>query len=249
MKKEEFKFSSTDMLAIQKEESGYLYDRGESLYRNGHKEEAINYYNVAAIFGNIDAINALAGHYLCGILEKININLGIAYYTMSANKGDISATYMLGHINESDIFGINNLEKAIYYYKKAVGLIIKEISEDAVLDSEELLDYPYLCIAMAKVILKGKYIKKDIGLSYLFAKRAYQGYQIKNSNDFGMTKAVEEFLKSKDFDEIRKKYDYKYKNRFFEYGDEEEYEAESQKIDGSNSIDFDDLDLDDDVPF
>ena len=246
MKKEEFKFSSTDMLAIQKEESGYLYDRGESLYRNGHKEEAINYYNVAAIFGNIDAINALAGHYLCGIPEKININLGIAYFTMSANKGDISATYMLGHINESDIFGINNLEKAIYYYKKAVGLIIKEISEDAVLDSEELLDYPYLCIAMAKVILKGKYIKKDIGLSYLFAKRAYDGYKMSKSNDFGLIKATEDFMNLKDFDEIRKKYDYRYKNRFFEYGEEEPYEEKKEMDD---SIDIDDLDFDDDVPF
>ena len=248
MKKEEFKFSATDMLAIQKGEDSYLFDRGELLYRNGHKENALNYYNVAATFGNIDALNALGGHYLCGIPEKINISLAKAYFAIASNKGDISATYMLGYIYNSDI-ETKNIERAIYYYKKAVHLIIKEISEDAVLDSEKLTEYPYLCSAFAKVILNGVGIKKDIGLSYLFAKRAYDGYKISKSNDFGLIKATEDFMNLKDFDEIRKKYDYKYKNRFFEYGDEEEYEAESQKIDGSDSIDFDDLDLDDDVPF
>ena len=246
MKKKVFNLTATDFLAIQNKEDNYLYNKGNLT----HGEDSVEYYRLAAVMGNIEAIKALGTYYLNAFGQEKNIKLASAYFTIAANKGDIEAIHMLGFINGSEYYEINNQERATYYYRKAVGLILKDFTESGVLYEENLDKYPLLCLDMAKALLSGEYIEKDLGLSYLFARRSYWGCKKGNYKN-GVQKA-EEFMKLKDFDNIRKAYDVRFNNRYhdaFEDEDLSEYENTNEDDDISfEDIDIDDIDPDD-CPF
>ena len=233
MKKKQLKLTNTDLIAIDKADSNYINSKGAKLYVEPTYKDAVEYYRLAASMGDAHATSNLGYCYLYGRGIDANLSFAIAYFKIASMRQDIDACYKLGDIYSSDKWGVQDNEMSIYYYRMAMSFILHNEDDDddwnknTILWCSKLKEYPSLSFALGRELLCGKYMTKDVTISYLFLKHAYQGYSEALMNDNDMYKecfeSVKELLNSSEYDPIREELDKEYKYAFTDdYEDEDE---------------------------
>ena len=173
--------TETDHIAISHGDDGYLVSKGGRFYVNKEYKNAIKYYHLASAAGNVAAVSNLGYCYLYGRDTEPDIDLGIAYFTIAAHKGDVDAAYKLGNIYSTDKWGVKDEEKSFYFYRMALSFLFhRDGDEIYVIDKYScsiLEDYPSLALAIGKEFLNGNYFAKDYGSAYYSLIAAKKGYE------------------------------------------------------------------------
>lgn len=221
---DKLELTATDMQAIREHADGYLTNKGAKLYDEPTYLKSVEYYRLAAAMGEEHAISNLGYCYLYGRGIEPNTSLAIAYFTIASNMEDIDATYKLGDIYSSEKWGVKDTELSIYYYSKAVELIVEGpwLKGVDIRWVTELEQYPSLCYAIARETFTNGSISKNLKTSYQFLKHAEIGYRNALANGDKMYKesyeGVLELLKNSEYDIIREEVD----KSFEPYDDDEE---------------------------
>ncbi|KRL83405.1 tetratricopeptide repeat protein [Ligilactobacillus apodemi] len=152
MFEDNLKLTTADFNAMNALDADYLLDKGANFYNLGEYGQAVEYYRLAAMLGNVQAIANLGYCYLYGRQIKANLDLALAYFKVAAQKENIDAAYKLGDIYGSTKWGIQDDELSNYYYRQAVNFILGKDSEKAELLvwHHELQEYPSLCFALGR---------------------------------------------------------------------------------------------------
>lgn len=228
----QIKLTNTDFLAIEKEDGNYFSIKGNSLCKQGLYEEAIEFYRLAAAMGNSHSINRLGNFYLFGDGTKANISVSIGYFKMAAIKENIDSCIKLGEIYSTDRWGLKDNEMSIYYYRLGASAIIGgEWNVHNVIWCSNLQKYPHLSFAIGKEFFKGKNLDKDLVLSYIFLRHAFEGYLSIFPNEeedyHKYLDDVVELLANDEFDSIRDEIEEEFS--FAYSGDEEFNELEEDE--------------------
>jgi len=94
-------------------------DTGDQLYRDGHYEKAIEWWQKAAREGSGNAAYRLGAIYADGVVVAQDFSLAARWYTVAAERGDSRAQFDLGTLYDNG-FGVEkSLEKAVHWYRKA----------------------------------------------------------------------------------------------------------------------------------
>ena len=213
MNREDNFLTATDITAVDLDDSGYINNKGASLYTQGAYSQSVEYYHLAAAMGNVQAISNLGYCYLYGREIEADLSLAISYFKIAAKRKDVDAAYKLGDIYGSSKWGVEDKELSVYYYRMAASFLIDDSWESAyaILYSDSLANYPSLCFALGRELSFGGYMHTDIEAAYQFLKHAEAGYLRELRNGAAMYKkayqGVLDLLASEQFDEIRDRYD------------------------------------------
>lgn len=233
--KKQIKITNTDYLAIEKKDCNYINNKGAALYKEDTYEQSVEYYRLAAAMGCTHSISNLGYCYLYGRGIKANLSLAIAYFKIAAKREDIDACYKLGDIYSSNKWGLKDDELAVYYYRLAASIILDDWNKEEVLWCKRLEKYPSLSFALGRELLKGENMTRDLVLSYLFLKHAYEGYEEEIMNGSDMYKEVFnkviDCLQDNAFDPIRDRLDKEFmeaysEDDFFDEFEDDEYEED-----------------------
>lgn len=226
MEVKDFKLTDTDKEAIMNYNSNYINNKGARLYKNDTYTECVEYYRLAAAMGNMQAVSNLGYCYLYGRNIDINVDLAIAYFKISADRGIIDSMYKLGDIFSRDKWVKPDKEKALYYYTMAIGRIIDEDNDFEDIDyrdvweslrlyyNEKALRYPSLFFAVGRELKSGEMMNKDLRESFEFLKIAEKGYEFAIANGADMYKEsyenVLKLIEDPEFEEAKKDFENKY---------------------------------------
>jgi TPR repeat protein len=98
------------------------YNVGELYYwGNGvsvDREQAMDWFLMAANNGNTDAMNWIGYMYKYGYGVTRNIRTAVGWYTKAANQGNPSTQYILGFVYQNDD-EVKDLQQAVNWYQKA----------------------------------------------------------------------------------------------------------------------------------
>ena len=242
MKKKQLKLTNTDYLAIEKVDRNYINNKGAKLYVEPTYKDAVEYYRLASAMGDAHAISNLGYCYLYGRGIDANLSFALAYFKIASMMKDIDACYKLGDIYSSDKWGVQDNEMSIYYYRMAISFILNDEDDDddswsknTILWCAKLRKYPSLCFALGRELLSGKYMTKDVTISYLLLKHAYQGYSEALMNGDKMYQecfeSVKEWLNNSEYDAVREELDKSYK-----YAINDDYDDEDEETDSDDEI-------------
>lgn len=186
--------------------------------------------------GSKHSISNLGYCYLYGRGMEANISLAIAYFKIASMKGDIDASYKLGDIYSSDKWGLKDNEMSVYYYRLAASYIIDDNwSEDNVFWTKKLSKYPSLCFALGRELLSGINMTRDIALSYIVLKHAFDGYtqELMNGAEWYQSSFdnVKALLQDFRYDEVRDRIDKRFANPYDEEDDDFDDEDDNDEID------------------
>ncbi len=152
--------------------------------------------------GNDTAMSNLGYIYMYGRDVSIDYTIAMAYFKMSAEKGNVEATYKLGNLYQSGKGVDKNNNLAIEYYDKALSLI-KE-------NDINKLEYPSVYFTLAKEMLPNGSKGTNLKLAYEYIQTAIEGYksliELKKSNYYSkVLSEANELIKDTIFDEFRNK--------------------------------------------
>ena len=213
MSENKFCLSSTDMTAIELDDSNYINNKGANRYLDENYAESAEYYRLAAAMGNSQAISNLGYCYLYGRSIEPNLSLAVAYFKVAAARKNVDAAYKLGDIYSRDKWGIKDPEMSVYYYRMAASYVVGSDwdNERHILWCDELLKYPSLCFALGRELTSGENMLKDVDSAYQFLRLAEKGYKAELANGAAMYQQsyneVCSLLQDKVFNEVRYKYD------------------------------------------
>lgn len=115
--------TKTDLVALSNQDSEYLLIKGNNLELKKKYDDALKYYELAAVMGDIQAISEIGNYY---VDYNKNISLAKAYLFMAANQNNVSALYKLGYIYK---YEDKDKELSNYYFSKALKSIINNDEE------------------------------------------------------------------------------------------------------------------------
>lgn len=212
MSNETLTLTKADINAVNLKDAGYINNRGAKFYTDGEYKTAVEYYRLAAVMGDMNAVSNLGYCYLYGRDIEQNTSLAIAYFKIAAEHGNIDAAYKLGDIYSRDKRGMMDIDLSLYYYNIAACIATDgDFNIDAVIYSDKLCKYPSLCYALGREMSYGGRMNTDIKLAYSFLKHAQAGYKAELDNGAVMYKTayegVNKLLKDPQFDRIRKECD------------------------------------------
>ena len=183
-----FQLTQTDKQALYNDDAEYFTDKGARAYSREEYREAVEYYRIAATFGEPQAIANLGYCYLYGRAIERNIDLAIAYFEIAGSVGNIDALYKLGSIFQSDKWGYKDNERAIFYFQNAVFELIgsKEYDVADIKNKNFLLDYPSLCLTLGQAHMKDGLLQTNLKVAYAFLEKAKEGYEEALANHMKM---------------------------------------------------------------
>lgn len=193
--------TQTDRIAIQKNDSAYINNKGAEAYGKADYETAVEYYRLAAAMGNMQSVSNLGYCYMYGRSIEKNINLAVEYFKVAANCGVIDAIYKLGNIYFNGTPDIEpDKETGLYYYRQATDRINK-------LDLDPR-SYPSLYLALAKEMMPEGVLATNLTLSYEYLLVAFAGYVREINDGAGFYKEVFQeltnLMESPCFDDVKK---------------------------------------------
>lgn len=228
MSENKFVLTTADENAISVRDSDFLLNKGADLYAKGDYRTATEYYRLAAVMGDDQAIANLGYVYLYGRAVEPNLSIAMGYFKIAAGRNNIDGAYKLGDIYGSDKWCVKDTEMSLYYYRMAAALLIDgQCDPNNVIECDCLKEYPSLCFALGREMSVQGHVATNLSLSYQFLKLAEAGYKIAllSGIDFygDCLSAVKELLNDSQYDLIRDKYD----NAFSADGRKDGFAAES----------------------
>ena len=167
--KEHEGFDEYEFNLMREDQDDVFLGVGADFYVKGNYEKAYPYYLVSSLMGNAQAISNLGYCFMYGRSVPVNKDLAIACFTLASEKNITEASYKLGTIYKYDD-KYKNMDLAKEYYIKAF---------NSLRDYYDYVDYPSLCLEVARDKLYNSLYEKDIYGAYLLLKIAEDGY----SND------------------------------------------------------------------
>ena len=195
-----FKLTKADYAAIENRDDEYLNEKGANYYAKGDYENAIEYYRLAAAFGNTYSISDLGYCYMYARSIEKNMALALAYFKIASSEDDVEATYKLGNIYMHGEEGIEqDIDLGLYYYHRACDIIEK--------NCDKCTEYPSLYFSLAKEHMEGGHLFCDYEVAYKMLMIAKIGYENAINNNIKLYdsayQSVLELLKDHHFDNIK----------------------------------------------
>jgi hypothetical protein len=174
--------------AVEENDSNYFLNKGAELYNQGKYNEAIEYYEIAAIMNNAQAINNLGYCYLYGRGISKDEKKAILYFEIAAKQNNIDALYKIGtfYLSGTVVEKDNNL--ALYFLNRATDEILEQ--------KREIIEFPSLCYTLANEYMKDidNYSLIEIYDLLINAKDGYE-YEIEENGATYYQKNYDEVLK------------------------------------------------------